>query len=107
MNGKNNATIEQWGIFELALEGSADGNPFLDTRFTTKIIDHHATIEVDDVTDGGCILTLCFMPVTTGTWTYTTSSNLESPAKKEGSFEVGQPSKRNHGPVRVANTYHF
>src|SRR3954471_12834752 len=107
MTGTNNATIEQWGIFELALEGTADGNPFRDNTFTAKFSQKHRTIEVDGFYDGEGVYRVRFMPDTVGTWSYTTSSNLDSLNGKEGSFEASQPSKSNHGPVRVANTYHF
>ena len=35
------ATVEQWGIFELALTGSADGNPFIDTQFAAHFAYSH------------------------------------------------------------------
>jgi len=31
------ADVEQWGIFELALRGSAEGNPYLDVEFTAQL----------------------------------------------------------------------
>jgi hypothetical protein len=31
------AYVEQWGIFELALQGSAGGNPYLDAELTAQL----------------------------------------------------------------------
>jgi hypothetical protein len=41
------------------------------------------------------------MPDTPGEWTYTTS------AGESGRFQVTPPSRGNHGPVHVSNTFHF
>ncbi len=43
----NRTDIEQWGIFELALSGSADGNPYLDVELAGQFTYKHRTIEVD------------------------------------------------------------
>jgi hypothetical protein len=47
------------------------------------------------------------MPDVQGEWRYRTQSNLAELDGQEGSFTCGAPSIRNHGPVGVANTYHF
>ena len=47
-----NHQTEQWGIFELALNGSADGNPFRDVQFLGQFSHKHRTIEVDGFYDG-------------------------------------------------------
>ncbi|MDB5082904.1 MAG: hypothetical protein JWP00_4828 [Chloroflexi bacterium] len=107
MTSISNAEVEQWGIFELALEGSSEGNPFLDNQLTARFSQKHRSIEVDGFYDGDGIYRVRFMPDSTGTWHYTTASNLESLNGKEGSFESTRPSADNHGPVQVANTYHF
>ena len=41
------------------------------------------------------------MPDTQGEWSYTTS------ASESGRFQVTPPAAGNHGPVQVANTFHF
>ena len=98
------AEVEQWGIFELALEGSTEGNPFLDTRLSAHFSQEDRSFEVNGFYDGGGVYRVRFMPDTTGTWHYTISSNLKSLNNHEGSFEVSKPGPGNHGPVRVANT---
>jgi hypothetical protein len=107
INLNRNKNIEQWGIFELALEASSEGNPFLENQFSARFSQKHRTIEVDGFYDGEGIYRVRFMPDTTGSWHYQTSSNLEALNGKEGSFEVTPAGVGNHGPVRVANTYHF
>ena len=46
-------------------------------------------------------------PTKTGRWQYTTHSNVGELDGKTGQFDVVAPSKNNHGPVRVRNTFHF
>lgn len=99
--------IEQWGIFELALPGSAEGNPFLDVQLSARFTQKHRTIEVDGFYDGDGIYRIRFMPDTQGDWSYQTSSNLDTLHGTEGTFTSIAPTAGNHGPVKVANTYHF
>jgi hypothetical protein len=107
MSVKENNEVEQWGIFEVALEGSAAGNPFLDNTFTATFSQKHRVVEVEGFYDGEGIYRVRFMPDTTGSWSYTTSSNLAELSGQAGSFEVKAAGAGNHGPVRVAHTYHF
>lgn len=99
--------IEQWNIFEVALHGSDAGNPFVDVQFSASFSHKHRTIEVDGFYDGDGIYRIRFMPDTQGEWHYRTQSNRAELDGKEGSFTCVAPSADNHGPVRVANIYHF
>ena len=47
------------------------------------------------------------MPDVQGEWHFRTQSNLAELNGNEGSFTCVAPRAGNHGPVRVANTYHF
>jgi hypothetical protein len=47
------------------------------------------------------------MPEQMGQWKYETCSNRKELAGKTGTFECVAPAEGNHGPVRVANTFHF
>jgi hypothetical protein len=80
--------IEQWCVFELAA-------PSAEFRH------EHRVIHIDGFEDGDGIHKLRFMPDTPGEWTYTTS------AGESGRFQVTPPSRGNHGPVHVSNTFHF
>src|SRR5690242_3069158 len=107
MKATNTVTTEQWGVFELELAGSAEGNPFLEVELTAQFTYKHRTIEVDGFYDGDGIYRIRFMPDTQGSWRYQTQSNLEALNGAEGTFTCVAPSADNHGPVQVFNTYHF
>jgi hypothetical protein len=99
--------VEQWGIFELALKGSTDGNPFTDVKFSAQFTQGTNVVEANGFYDGNGIYRVRFMPDTQGKWNYTTASNVRKLDGKAGSFKATKPSRQNHGPVRVAHTYHF
>ena len=99
--------VEQWGMFELTLTGSTDGNPYLDVELTGQFTFQHRTVEVDGFYDGDGVYRIRFMPDTQGTWQYRTRSNRDELSGAEGTVTCVAPAPGNHGPVRVANTYHF
>jgi len=99
--------IEQWDVFELALQGGAEGNPFLEVDLTAQFTHKHRTIEVDGFYDGDGVYRIRFMPDTQGAWKYRTRSNRDELSGAEGAFTCVAPTSGNHGPVSVANTYHF
>ena len=99
--------VEQWGIFELALKGPTDGNPFTDVKFSAQFAQGTNVVVANGFYDGDGIYRVRFMPETQGRWKYTTASNVRKLDGKTGSFRVTKPSRQNHGPVRVAHTYHF
>jgi Domain of unknown function (DUF5060)/Protein of unknown function (DUF4038) len=100
-------SVEQWGFFELALKGPANGNPFLDVKFSARFKQGTNSVEANGFYDGDGVYRVRFMPDKQGKWTYKTVSNARKLDGKSGSFTVKPPSPRNHGPVRVAQTYHF
>lgn len=99
--------VEQWDIFELELKGPADGNPFTDVRFTVEFTNGTKAIEVPGFYDGEGVYRARFMPDVPGEWQYETRSNRWPLTGKTGGFTVTPAKARNHGPVRVHNTYHF
>jgi len=100
-------SAEQWGIFELELRGPAEGNPFLDVAVSATFTDGARTVAVDGFYDGEGVYRVRFMPETAGAWRYETHSNAPALAGQRGAFAVTPAAAGNHGPVRVANTYHF
>jgi len=100
-------TVEQWGVFELALRGPASGNPFLETSLSARFEQGTNSVEVNGFYDGDGVYRVRFMPEHTGTWSYQTTSNVRRLNGQSGSFTVQPPSTQNHGPVRVARQYHF
>lgn len=100
-------TVGQWGAFEIALAGPTNGNPFLDVNFSARFSQGTNSVEAPGFYDGGGIYRVRFMPEAQGEWHYKTSSNAKQLDRQTGGFTVTAPSASNHGPVRVANTYHF
>ncbi len=98
---------EQWGIFELTLEGPKKGNPFKDIQLSATFKKGSISKKIDGFYDGNGIYKVRFMPDKMGQWSYTTKSNSKELNNHKGSFKCIAPSKSNHGPVRVRNTFHF
>lgn len=99
--------IEQWGLFELALDGPTDGNPFVEVQFGAQFTYQHRVIEVAGFYDGAGVYRMRFMPDTQGEWRYVTYSNQAELAGISGAFSCGAPAPNNHGNVRVQNIFHF
>ncbi|MEO7597568.1 MAG: DUF5060 domain-containing protein [Opitutus sp.] len=99
--------VERWGLFELALSGPTEGNPFVDVRLTGVFTNGQETIEVPGFYDGAGVYRIRFMPSHAGVWRYTTRSNRWPLTHQSGAFEATAATGKNHGPVRVHNTYHF
>ena len=99
--------VEQWGVFDLALKGPADGNPFTDTRLSARFTQGTNVVAANGFYDGEGIYRVRFMPELPGKWEYQTASNVRKLDGQTGSFRAAQPSRQNHGPVRVAPTRHF
>ena len=101
------ATVEQWNVFELTLEGPGSGNPFVDVTLAAKFTQGERTVTAQGFYDGAGIYKIRFMPETVGEWRYTTASNRPELDGKSGAFTATAATKGNHGPVRVAHTFHF
>ncbi|MCE5184866.1 MAG: DUF5060 domain-containing protein [Planctomycetaceae bacterium] len=101
------ANVEQWGIFEQAFEGPAGGNPFVDVEFTAVFTQNDQSVPVRGFYDGNGIYRVRFSPQTQGQWTYETKSNCLALSGRTGSLTAVAPAKSNHGPVKVAHTFHF
>jgi hypothetical protein len=100
-------TVERWGVYEIALPGPSDGNPFLDVRLSAHFRYRNRVVDVDGFYDGAGTYRIRFMPDELGPWTYTTSSNVPALDGKSGAVAATPPSPGNHGPVRVRYTAHF
>lgn len=100
-------TAEQWGVFELALEGSSAGNPFAEVELSARFTQGDRTVEVAGFYDGDGVYRVRFMPESVGEWRYETASNRPELHNRRGVLLATAPSAGNHGPVRVAHTFHF
>lgn len=99
-------TTERWGLFEVSVQGTAEGNPFTEKSIQGTFTGPSECVTVEGFYDGDGIYKVRFMPSCEGTYTYKITGNYGG-EEEEGSFEVTAPSEDNHGPVRVAETYHF
>jgi len=100
-------SVEQWGVFELELHAEPAGNPFTDVDFKARFQRGHRAILVDGFYDGDGVFRVRFMPDVQGTWCYETQSDCAELNGQVGEFTCTAPSEGNHGPVHVADRYHF
>jgi len=99
--------VEQWGVFEVALSGPTNGNPFTDVPFSASFSQGAQSVNADGFYDGDGVYRVRFMPDKAGEWHYLTQSTCAQLNGRAGGLLVNPPSAGNHGPVRVAHIYHF
>lgn len=98
--------VERWGIFEWQGKGHDKGNPFVDYEIEGIFKGEREEKVIRGFYDGDGRYIVRFMPSYTGIYTYKIQGSFGDQVY-EGTFEVTEPSEGNHGPVSVANTYHF
>ena len=101
------ATTAKWDIFELVLQGPADGNPFVDVALSATFMQANRAVEVPGFYDGDGVYRVRFMPDNEGTWRYETRSTAADLDGKGGSFDCVAAAPGDHGPVRVRGQFHF
>ena len=125
------SSVEKWGMQEITCKGASTGNPFTERQIRGCFQGAQETVWVDGFYDGDGVYKVRFMPSFEGEYTFRIEGdygdemaacesaklqdfNLSGTdkvggenGKLTGSFTVIPPSADNHGPVRVANTYHF
>jgi hypothetical protein len=99
--------VEKWKIFELTLNGSATGNPFMEVKLSGRFIKDNDTVSVSGFYDGNGVYKIRFMPQKEGKWSYVTTSNDKKLNGKKGNFVCTPALKDNHGPVAVVDTFYF
>jgi len=103
----NHTPVPRWEVFELALTGPSDGNPFIDVQLSATFALEHRTVNVNGFYDGAGVYKIRFMPDTPGDWAYGTSSSAPELSGKTGAFTCVAALPGAHGPVGVSNTQHF
>ena len=98
--------VERWDVLEIAVKGPAEGNPFVEQTFEGTFTGKNETITTAGFYDGDGVYKVRFMPSFEGEYTYKTTGSFPE-AETQGSFTVTPATGNNHGPVRVANKYHF
>ena len=103
------ANVGKWGVFEASVPGRTEGNPFVDYDIRGTFEGPAERVEVAGFYDGDGTYRVRFMPSFEGTYTFRIEGSYALPDAQpaEGSFLVGPPEEGNHGPMRVANQFHF
>jgi len=99
-------SCERWDLFEVSCPGKADKNPFVDYEIQGIFRHKCETVRVDGFYDGDETYKVRFMPSFTGEYSFEVSGSF-SDKTYSGNFAVDAASSNNHGPVRVAHTFHF
>lgn len=100
--------VEKWGIFELAIPNvPVAANPFTDVHVTATFKKDGRSVEVEGFYDGHGTYRVRFMPDEVGLWSYKTHSIEPLLGGRAGQFRCTAPTRDNHGPVGVHNTWHF
>jgi hypothetical protein len=100
-------TVAQWDVFEASFEGPSSGNPFLDVKLEAFFQQNSRVVRVPGFYDGDGVFRIRFMPDNPGEWSFSTKAKVADLDGKTGSFTVTAPRDGVHGPVRVANKFHF
>lgn len=100
--------VEQWGVYEIELLGPKDGNPYMEVELSAVFQSQNGeSPTVLGFYDGKGAYRIRFSPPSQGEWTYRTYSNAAELEGKEGEFISTAPSKDNHGPLRIFNTFYL
>jgi hypothetical protein len=98
--------VERWGLFEAVCPGREEGNPFMDYTIAGEFKSKHETIRARGFYDGSGSYKVRFMPSFAEPYTFVISGSF-SDTVYLGGFDSLPATGSNHGPVRVANQYHF
>ncbi|MCA1759893.1 MAG: DUF5060 domain-containing protein, partial [Bacteroidales bacterium] len=99
--------VEQWGVFEIEINGPSVGNPYMDMELYAIFTNGNEEVKVPGFYDGNGIYRIRFSPAIQGKWSYRTTSNVSVLSKQKGNFECVVPTGNNHGPVKIANTFYL
>ncbi len=99
--------VERWDYFEASFKGPDEGNPFKEVDLKARFRHENKEMIVSGFYDGNGTYKVRFMPAETGKWEYSTISEIPALKNKTGHFTCVAPSKNNHGPVEVFNTFRF
>ena len=98
--------VQKWGAFDVAQKIVIKGNPF-DVAFGAEFKQAGTTLRIPGFYDGNDDFKVRFMPQSEGRWEYQTYSDVPGFVDLTGVFDCVAPQQGNHGPVRVANQFHF
>lgn len=114
---KMGLTIERWDVLEIRRRGTKEGNPFAERTIYGFFHSEKEEKKVKGFYDGNGEYVIRFMPSFEGIYQFEITGNYRDDCEEtyletldqsqNGSIEVTSPGKGNHGPVHVAEKYHF
>jgi len=99
--------IAKWDMFEASFSGPSSGNPFIEVTLDAVFSQHGRKVRVPGFYDGEGVYKIRFMPDNEGDWSFVTRSAVPELDGRIGVVTVTAARPRNHGPVQVANRFHF
>ena len=99
--------VEQWSVHEITLNGPASGNPYEDVRLRARFSQGQTSLDVHGFWDGEDQYKIRFSPPSTGEWRFESTSNVPQLDGKTGAFTASKPAAKNHGPVKVFQTFYL
>lgn len=99
-------TVERWGIFEAAIPGPFEGNPFTEHWLRAVFTGTNEQKTVEGFYDGNGIYRVRFMPAFEDDYHFCVTADFLD-GELCGSFHAAAPQEGNHGPVHVAGEYHM
>ncbi len=99
--------VERWGVFELVVNGPNSDTAYVDVTFAANFERNGKTVRVPGFYDGDGKYKVRFSPPDLGRWTFKTQSNRDELAGTTGSLIATSPSPKNHGPVKVVDTFYL
>jgi len=97
--------VECYGVQEIVCEGISTGNPFMEQSIEGSFTHGDRVTPVKGFYDGEGRYIVRFMPEETGEYSFRVYGSFGEGGT--GTFRVTDNTGLNHGPVRVANTFHF
>ena len=98
--------VNRWGLFEFSCKTEIKGNPFTDQFLEGTFTSTHEQKRVAGFYDGEGVFKVRFMPSFAQQYSFVIHFRDEEDSFCS-SFKVLSAEMGNHGPVRVANTFHF
>jgi hypothetical protein len=98
--------VERWSFIEITVQGPTEGNPFTDYTIQGTFACAHESKTVQGFYDGEGLYKVRFMPFFVEPYSFKVFGSF-SKETFTGDFTVTEAQDGNHGPVRVANTFHF
>jgi hypothetical protein len=102
-----NPTVPLFGRFELTLDGPRHGNPYVDVDLRMVVRGPGGDWSVTGFYDGAGRYLVRHLALVAGEHRFRTQSTATSLDAIEGSFTVDASRVIGHGPVRVADGFHF